>query len=34
LKKLTGGYAVVLSVNLFYFYTCNFEVALLIMQRI
>jgi len=31
---LTCGYAVVLSVTLFYFYTCNFDLALLIMQRI
>ena len=27
------AYAVVLSVDLFYFYTCNFDLALLIMQR-
>jgi len=31
---LACGYAVVLSVNLLYFYTCTFDLALLIMQRI
>jgi len=31
---LACGYAVVLSATLFHFYTCNFDLALLIMQRI
>jgi len=35
-KKFTRacGYAVGLSVDLFYFYTCNFDLELLIMQGV